>query len=128
MLKYYFFLIFKICVVISHTVERICCPLQYPLLTQPVKNLPAMWDTWVRSLGQSGFNLIHSHVFNFFFLIFGCTGFLLMCGLSLVGESGGYPLGLVLELLTAVASRCFGARALGCPGFSGWLLGCAAQA
>ena len=70
MLKYYFFLIFKICVVISHTVERICCPLQYPLLTQPVKNLPAMWDTWIRSLGQSGFNLIHSHVFNFFFFNF----------------------------------------------------------
>ena len=30
-------------------------PLQYswaPLVAQTVKNLPAMWETWIRSLGQ----------------------------------------------------------------------------
>ena len=35
--------------------EGIGYPLQYPwasLMVQTVKNLPAMWETWVRSLGQ----------------------------------------------------------------------------
>ena len=34
--------------------EGIGCPLQYSwasLVAQTVKNLPAMWETWVRSLG-----------------------------------------------------------------------------
>ena len=34
--------------------EGICYPLQYSwtsLVAQLVKNLPAMWETWVRSLG-----------------------------------------------------------------------------
>ena len=34
--------------------EGVGCPLQYScasLVAQPVKNLPAMWETWVRSLG-----------------------------------------------------------------------------
>ena len=34
--------------------EGIGCPLQYfgaSLVTQMVKNLPAMWETWVQSLG-----------------------------------------------------------------------------
>ena len=34
--------------------ERIGYPLQYcwaSLMAQPVKNQPAMWETWVRSLG-----------------------------------------------------------------------------
>ena len=34
--------------------EGIGCPLQYSwasLVAQMVKNLPAMWETWVRSLG-----------------------------------------------------------------------------
>ena len=34
--------------------EGIGCPLQYSwasLVTQPVKKPPAMWETWVRSLG-----------------------------------------------------------------------------
>ena len=34
--------------------EGIGCPLQYSwasLVAQLVKNLPAMWETWVRSLG-----------------------------------------------------------------------------
>ena len=70
---------------------------------------------------HSYFNVIghtnaHSHFFKLF--VFGCTGFLLTCGLSLVAESGGCSLVWVLELLTAVASLCFGARALGCTGFS----------
>ena len=68
------------------------------------------------TLGQPGFNLTHSHFFKLF--VFGCTGSLLMCGLSLVVESGGYSLVWVLNLLTAVASLRFGARALGCTGFS----------
>ena len=68
------------------------------------------------TLGHPGFNLTHSHFFKLF--VFGCTGFLLTCGLSLVAESGGCSLVWVLELLTAVASLCFGARALGCTGFS----------
>ena len=37
-----------------HTGEGIGYPLQYPwasLLAHPVKNLPAMWETWLRSLG-----------------------------------------------------------------------------
>ena len=36
------------------TAERISCPLQYSwasLMVQLVKNLPAMWETWVWSLG-----------------------------------------------------------------------------
>ena len=34
--------------------EGIGCPLQYcwaSLVAQLVKNLPAMWETWIRSLG-----------------------------------------------------------------------------
>ena len=34
--------------------EQIGCPLQYSwasLVAQLVKNLPAMWETWVQSLG-----------------------------------------------------------------------------
>ena len=37
--------------------EGIGYPLQYSwasLVTQMVKNLPAMWETWVRSLGWEG--------------------------------------------------------------------------
>ena len=37
--------------------EGIGYPLQYPwasLVAQMVKNLPAMWETWVRSLGWEG--------------------------------------------------------------------------
>ena len=37
--------------------ERIGYPLQFSwssLVAQLVKNLPAMWDTWVRSLGWEG--------------------------------------------------------------------------
>ena len=37
--------------------EGIGYPLQYSwasLVAQPVKNPPAMWETWVRSLGQEG--------------------------------------------------------------------------
>ena len=35
--------------------ERIGCPLQYSwasLVAQTVKNLPAMWEPWVQSLGR----------------------------------------------------------------------------
>ena len=37
--------------------ERIGYPLQYSwasLVAQTVKNLPAMWETWVQSLGWEG--------------------------------------------------------------------------
>ena len=45
-------------------------------------------------------------------LNFGCAGSLLLCGLSLFSESGGYSL-VVLGLLTAVASLVAGHRLQG---------------
>ena len=41
--------------------------------------------------------------FSFFPFVFGCTGSVLLCGLSLVVASRGYSLDVVHGLLTAVA-------------------------